>query len=952
MVDENKEDSWSGECSCDHTFNLSLPFPSEVPPKPENLKILEEVSNASKGGTIMLETLRHFGYEEADVYIKYDIVRILVLIIKSELGNFRLDEIILSQGDNMGLLLELIRDGITNHTSYLRNSLELLMLLTRASSEVQKIVTYNGSVAQIVHILREETRLLTSENLNTSGFQDSESVLGKFLDIRDFSLSPESNLQILQILQMSVEIIFHVSQSSNCLKFILETGEVEVSESLPATLTELIELCFLNLELSFFGSEMYNVDVLGNSNNQLLNRGNFAYAFIILRILEISSAYLRASDRTETNEFGKMLEIVHVFLASPVVLRLGLLEKTIEFLVASQYQHNESVPEWNSLVLTAGMTPSLWYGFKKIVCDYKPTIDYITENNSSENEQQAREIRELQEKYMGQMENSLLDWLGTVTIPKSFETEKLVPRDRWAFRVLSENPPTMEKFSLERMRMGEGGLSCNFSELCFWFPLTEFRRLNGKSLFSTFTGQILESSEEVQPEKTRLTLIFHYRLFWLLQILQILIANGLGRQGCKVEPPLISDISNTVAQIWKREKNLELELERTLNLDKNQNKSMSKILGSNISPSAPSTTFWSQLLDEIVNLGNLLVIDLTDTADSEYGIRLAEMAGSYGSRQLEDELESKDSRLPFFNSLSTLTQATILLVVCNVKHPDLEIPCQFLEGLRLLDEKLKSLQTESGSSLLSDTISILLFRFGLLKHTNILNLIHKKLRTNTYDILILNQNSHACLLHAIMNYAGNRGIYSKEDLSLKQEPQGFITDECEPSVSKNEYECLNCIYLHEKMLNERRNLVRMVKRKQQEIDVLVGAYLDSQKSLQRLLKRSQDSTGVEFQLGEEACPKDTVNPDDPSSDLNDLLELIGILCKRFPAVKQFVENHIALSSKVKTEVFLSSGSDEGIQNLEFELLRDSGEVSVRSLEPEDCDDSLVFVNLETESSTL
>ncbi|EAK88455.1 VDP/USO1/YBL047C family vesicular transport factor [Cryptosporidium parvum Iowa II] len=908
MIDDNKSNSKFISC-CD----FPSPFPNkESSIEVENAKIIEEVANVSKGGTQLLETLRHINYEETDIYIKYDVVKILSIIQKSGLGNFKLDQIILSQGDCMGILLELIMDGLDNRSSYLQNSLELLMLLTKSNSEVQKMITYNGSVSKILNIIQEETQQFIKKDGPHKGFIQSDNIIDDFLLITDFGSPMYSNLEILQI---SIEIIFHISKSQNCLKFIVEaSNEKQVFLDI---ITDLIGFCFLFLEYSFYNSEMYNVDVVQGNESLIGNEQNMILASIILRVVEISNSYIQSMNiGSSLNMAEKMREILCTMIASPVLIKFGLLEKVIQFLLTFQDQSPVNNPEWCSMVLSSGITPALWFGFSKIISDYKPTIDYITENKSSEIEQHAKQIQELKEKYMNQMENSLLEWFGVIIIPKTFSLSLLISRDDSVFKSLI-NDQNLGSFSLDKIGSSQDKIFKDFISFCFWFPITEFQRLYNKSVFLRLETQLAieDGSQSSQEDEANLNLtqIFHYRLFRCIQILQILILNGLHFSIKKDFK--INDITSVVNKIWENEQSDNVKVQNS------SNSSQKEVFG------------------KLIDLGRPMITDILEALETEYNTLLLNLIKAYGTKN-EDENIQMNKNSHVFNTMTTLTQVIISLIAFNIKNPDFEISNSFIQSIKLLDEKLKTQLNKDSCSLISDVISVLLFRFGALKNTNILNQINKRFKTHYYSSFVLNKQTHACILHAILNCAGNRGIYSKEDLSFKDkiDHEIFVSKEQE-ILMKSEDECVNCIYLTEKMLNDRKNLIKIIKKKQEEINVLVKAYMESQEALRNVSTNKDES-----EQNKGCSERKDVAIDKPvdTSDYFALLEMVGILYRRFPNIKEFIENHLMLSNQVKSEIS-SILLDEDIQNFEYEYLTDSGEILLEERDQQNVENSTTIM---------
>lgn len=886
MINNSQENSKIIRC-CDFPHHFST---QENLVELENANIIEEIANVSKGGTLLLEPLRKINNEEADIYIKFDIVKILSILQKSELGSFRLDQIIISQGDYMGLLFELIMDGLDNHSSYMQNSLELLMLLTKSNSELQKMITYNGSISKILSIIQEETQQFIKNDGPHKGFINSKNILGEFLLITDFSTPVYSNLEILQV---SVEIILHITKSQNCLKFIVEASNEALG--FINILTDLLGFCLLFLEYSMYNNEMYNLDVVQDSESLIGNEQNAIFSSIILKIIEISNSYILVMNiENALSITGKMREILNAVIASPVLIKFGLLEKAVQFIQAFQDQNSFDNAEWCSLVLSSGVTPALWFGFSKIVSDYKPTIDYITENKSSEIQQHAKQIQELKEKYMNQMENSLLEWFGVMIIPKKLCLNLVVARDDSVFKSLINNQQ-LGTFSLDKLGSDQDMLFKDFISFCFWFPITEFQRLHCKSVFSTLEAQLINgvdlSCSQEGDCALSLTQVFHYRLFRCIQLLQILILNGLGSSTKELK---INDITYVVNNIWDSEQHSNAE--KTVN-----------------SPNC----FQKEVLGKLIELGRLMTNDMLDVLESESKTLLINLIMTYGIKS-EDE---KNQNSYVFNSMTTLAQIIISLIAYNIKNPDFEIPSSFIQSIKLLDEKLKDKLNKDSNSLISDVISVLLFRFGTLKNTSILNQINKRLKTNFYDGFVFNKQTYACILHAILNCAGNRGIYSKENLTTKDkiDPEIFVPID-QSILLKNDDECVNCIYLSEKMLNERKNLIRIIKKKQEEINVLVKAYMDSQEALKII---SEGKNETEFKEGDDCkYPANTRAID--QTDHTALLELVGILYRKFPVVRKFIENHIMLSSQTKLEISSSALGGE-IQNLEYEYVTDSDE---------------------------
>ncbi|KAH8584941.1 VDP USO1 YBL047C family vesicular transport factor [Cryptosporidium sp. chipmunk genotype I] len=907
MINDNKDNSKFISC-CD----FPNPFPTQEDPiEIENAKIIEEIANVSKGGTQLLETLRHINYEEADIYIKYDIVKILSIIQKSGLGSFKLDQIILSQGDCMGLLLELIMDGLDNHSSYLQNSLELLMLLTKSNSEVQKMITYNGSISKILNIIQEETQQFIKKDGPHKGFINSDSIINEFLLITDFGSAIYSNLEILQI---SVEILFHITKSQNCLKFILEASNE--AQGFLDILTDLIGFCFLFLEYSFYNNEMYNVDVVQGIESLIGNEQNVILASIILRVVEISNSYIQAMNTgSSSNMAEKMREILSTMIASPVLIKFGLLEKVIQFSQVFQDQNPVISPEWCSMILSSAITPALWFGFNKIISDYKPTIDYITENKSSDIEQHAKQIQELREKYMNQMENSLLEWFGVVIIPKNFSLNLLISRDDSVFKSLINNQ-NLGSFSLDKL-YSQDMIFKDFISFCFWFPITEFQRLYNKSVFSKLEVQ-LASEDGLQgcqdDENTlNLTIIFHYRLFRCIQLLQVLILNGVYSSNKKYFK--INDITSVVNKIWENE---QPDNDKALN---------------------SSNSSQNELFGKLIDLGRPMITDISEALESEYKTLLLNLIRTYGTKDEDENMQiNKNSHI--FNAMTTLTQLVISLIAFNVKNPDLEIPNSFIQSIKLLDEKLKSQLSKDSCSLITDIISVLLFRFGALKNTNILNQINKRFKNHYYNGFVLSKQTHACILHAILNCAGNRGIYSKEDLSFKEkmDPDIFVPAE-QGMLLKSEDECVNCIYLTEKMLNDRRNLIKIIRNKQEEINVLVKAYMDSQEALKNISMDQDEAEPKKDFFGKKNA---AINKTIDTSDYFALLEMVGILYRRFPTIKEFIESHLMLSNQVKSEIS-SVLLDEDIQNFEYEYLTDSGEILLEESDQQSIKNSTTII---------
>ncbi|OII74577.1 vesicular transport factor [Cryptosporidium ubiquitum] len=892
MMNDNKGNSRFISC-CD----LPDLFPTEKNPIiVENAKIIEEIANVSKGGTQLLETLRHINYKEADIYVKYDIVKILSTIQKSGLGNFKLDQIILSQGDCMGLLLELITDGLNNHSSYLQNSLELLMFLTKSNSEIQKIITYNGSISKILNIIQEETQQFIKKDGSHKGFINSDDIINEFLLITDFESAIYSNLEIIQI---SVEIIFHITKSQNCLKFILEASNEALS--FLDVLTDLIGFCLLFLEYSLYNNEMYNVDVIEGGESLLGNEQNLILASIILRVVEISNSYIQTMNiENALNKTQKMREILNTMIASPVLIKFGLLEKVMQFIQTFQDQNQIINPEWCSMVLSSALTPELWFGFNKILSDYRPTIDYITENKSSEIEQHAKQIQEFKEKYMNQMENSLLEWFGIVTIPKNFSLNLLISRDDSVFKLLINNQH-FSSFSLNKLGSSQDNIFKDFISFCFWFSVTEFRRLHNKSVFSRLEAQLagenhLQDSQE-DGSILNLTLIFHYRLFRCIQVLQVLVLNGLG-SSAKIELK-INDISSLVNNIW--ENGQQYDTDKSIN---------------------SSNSSQREIFEKLIDLGRLMITDVSKALESESNVLFLSLIKTYGIKE-GDENKPTNKNSHLFNSMTTLTQIIIFLIALNVKNLDVEIPNSFIQSIKLLDEKLKNQLNKDSCSLISDVISVLLFRFGALKNTNILNQINKRFKNHFYDAFVINKQTHACILHAILYCAGNRGIYSKEDLSFKEKIDPEIFDPTEQDISlKNDDECVNCIYLSEKMLNERKSLIKIIKKKQEEINILVKAYMDSQEALKKTSLNQDEAMPKRDGSRQKNVANEKMID---TSDYFALLEMVGILYRKFPVIKKFVENHIMLSSQLKSEIS-SYSLDEDTQNIEYEYMTDSEEV--------------------------
>lgn len=886
MINNNQGSSRLVRC-CDFPHHF---YTKESLLELENSNIIEEIANVSKGGTLLLEPLRKISNEEADIYIKFDIVKILSILQKSGLGYFRLDQIIISQGDYMGLLFELIMDGLDNHSSYMQNSLELLMLLTKSNSELQKMITYNGSISKILNIIQEETQQFINNGGPHKGFINSKNILDEFLLITDFSTPMHSNLEVLQI---SVEIILHITKSQNCLKFIAEASNEALG--FMNILTDLLGFCLLFLEYSMYNNEMFNLDVTQDNERLIGDEQNTIFSSLILRIVEISHSYILVMNMENAISItGKMREILNAVVASPVLIKFGLLEKVVQFIQAFKDQNSLDNVEWCSMVLSSGVTPALWFGFSKIVSDYKPTIDYITENKSSEIQQHAKQIHELKEKYMNQMENSLLEWFGAMIIPKNFSLNQMITRDNSVFKSLI-NSQQLGTFSLDKLGYTQESLFKDFISFCFWFPITEFQRLHAKSVFSTLETQLTKadylSCSQEEECTLSLTQIFHYRLFRCIQLLQILILNGLG-SSTKRELK-VNDITSVVNKIWDIEQHPNNE--KTVNLP---------------------NYFQKEVLGKLIELGRLMTNDIFDALESESKSLLINLIMTYGIKS-EDE-NNKNSHI--FNSMTTLTQIIISLIAYNIKNPDFEIPSSFIQSIKILDEKLKDKLNKDSNSLISDVISVLLFRFGTLKNISVLNQINKRLKNHFYDGFVFNKQTHACILHAILTCAGNRSIYSK-DLTIKEKNDPEIFAPIDRGILlKSDDECVNCLYLSEKMLNERKNLIRIIKKKQEEINVLVKAYMDSQEALKRI---SDDKCDAEFKKDDSCKYSANTRVIDPT-DHTVLLEMVGILYRKLPVVKKFIENHIMLSPQIKLEIS-SNMLDEEIQSFEYEYVTDSDE---------------------------
>ncbi|KAJ1614624.1 VDP-like vesicular transport factor [Cryptosporidium canis] len=886
MIDVDKNDSKLVSC-CD----LPDIFPiNEAPNEPEYTKIIEEIANVSKGGTLLLEPLRKISCEEADIYIKFDILKVLIILQKNGLGSFKLDQIILSQGDYMGLLFELIMDGLDNHSSYMHNSLELLMLLTKSNSELQKMITYNGSISKIFNIIRDEIQQFIKNDGSQKGFINSKCVLDEFLLITDFKIPMCSSLEILQI---SIEIIFHVTKSQNCLKFIIEASNEALG--FMNTLTDVLGFCFLYLEYSMYNSEMYNLSVSQSVDDVMGDEQNAIFSSVILRIVEISSSYvLLMNMESALNITGKMREVLNSIIASPVLIRFGLLKSVVHFLMAFKDQNSFDNVEWCSMVLSSGVTPALWFGFNKIVLDYKPTIDYIMENNSSEIQQHARQIQELREKYRSQMENSLLEWFGVMIMPKNFSFSLAIMRDNSVFESIL-NSKQLDMFSLDNLGRCQSSLFKEFISFCFWFPITEFLRLNGKSVFSSLEVQLAENDFPNTPAEEcviSLTNLFHYRLFRCVQILQVLVLSGIG---CSTINQLqLSDITSVVNKIWEDEQqNSEIALN--------------------------SCSFQLDILEKLIEIGILMTNDIFDALKSESNSMLISLIATYGVNT-DDEKSQQEKKPYVFNSITTLIQIIIFFIAYSIKNPDYEFSSSFIQNIRLIDEKLKNQLDKESVSLISDVISILLFRLGALKNTGVLNQVSKRLKHHFYDGFVLSKQMYACLLHSIMSYTGNRGIYSKENISIKEKIDHEIFSPIDRDLLKNDDECVNCIYLSERMLNERRNLIRIIKKKQEEINVLVKAYMDSQDALKRIIGSKDEAESDNRDIHKNLDNNKMIDPSDHAA----LLEILGILYRKFPVVKGFIDNNIMLSSDIRSDVS-SRIFDYGIQSFELDLVTDSCE---------------------------
>ncbi|KAK6587726.1 VDP USO1 YBL047C family vesicular transport factor [Cryptosporidium xiaoi] len=939
---QNETDTECMGIKCCNPFVLTL-FNSEndvIVEKKMNYKMIEEIVEISKGGTLLIQVLKNLNYEETDIYIKYDIVKILCIIQRSELGRYKLDEIILSQGDTIGMLLELLSDGLKDYSSYLQNTLELLMLLTKKNSEVQKIITYNGSAQRIINIVSEELEIMLKDvnNDNLIDFSSSDKIFNSFIGTVDLKSCDYSNIKIIEL---SIEILYHISQSSNCLNYIIESQYNE-NNKLIVLLEKLLGYYTLLMEHNSFKFDWNKFNVGENRSEAeriKSEKDDLIVYSILVKTLDILILYCSQLKKYDDKSLERIQEIILYTILNIDYIKYGVIDKIKDLLNIFMINNIKMTGNvrWLLLELSSGVTPSIWYGFNKIIMDYTPTIKYIAENKLSDNEQHMKQIEELRIKYVSQMETSILYWLDKMIISKSDMT-KVINRDEWVHDLLLNSVNLTSNFEFSSIVPNEKGLLrsdlfTNYISLCFWFPVLEFHNLSKSSFFSEFEDQLLyfdgkinDNCDNKDEQKIHLTLKYHYRIFRTLQGLQMMILDyedspefligGFGH------PKTIQDLTN---DIWNPNSTNNLKSRSYCDL---------------------SDEFPKEVFNNTLEITKYMVNDIYNSLEkndisngnSNNSVSI-NFINSYCIREPKDCTDN-DTKYNF-NSLTTLVQSLISLIIVNIKSDsELEIPEKTLKELKKLNEKIKGVMINrdkhNNFCLVTDLVNIIFYNTGIMKNSNLITQIIKRLGTGIYNNkMVFLKKSYLCIIQSLSklnnkifyprdsnfgkygnninnkiidnrshsNISGNIGdidLPSLNDLVDGREERVMLGEEVDGC-------CMNCIYLNEKMYQEREYFSNLIKKKQEEIDVLVKAYIESR--------------DIIFGKKDILIDKNTYNEKD--NDYMILIEMIGILRRRFPQVRRFIENNFLLSSKTKSDILNSINVQVNeLKDVDYEYIHD------------------------------
>ncbi|KAH8739661.1 VDP/USO1/YBL047C family vesicular transport factor [Cryptosporidium ryanae] len=946
MTQNEVNTEYSGVTCCTQFVGLSINSNTEASTQEkENYKMIEEIVEVSKGGTLLIEALKNLNYDDTDLYIKYDIVKILCIIQRSELGRYKLDEMILSQGDTIGILLELLSDGLKNHSSYLQNTLELLMLLTKKNSEVQKIITYNGSVQEIINIMSEEFDIMI-KNANYNNkveFSSSDKIFDSFMGIVDLKSYENSNIIIIE---MSLEIVYHVLKSNNCLNYIIEsqTNEknklITILEKLLGYYTLLMEHNSFKLDWNRFNAGENEIEKMEDKKDRLILYSMF------IKILDILILYCGMLKKQDDRSLERIQEIILYTIMNIDYVKYNIIDKIKELTRVFQNSNINTMGNllWLLAELSSGVTPSIWYGFHKIITDYTPTIKYIIENKSSDNEQHINQIEELRIKYLSQMEMSILYWLDNMIISKNDISDiiKITNRDDWIFNSFLNSTNLTSKIILSSMTSSgndliRSDLFLNYISLCFWFPVIEFDRLNKSSFFTKFENQFMvfneklnEKYDDKDEQKVYLSFKYHYRVFRTLQGLQVMTLNYedspnffIGSFG---NPKTIKDLT---AYIWNPG-----------SVDENQRSRSHCDL---------SDEFPKQVLNNVLQVTKYMTDDIYSalekidaSVENENNSKIIDFLNSYSIKQpkYETDCDMKYS----YNSLTTLVQCLILLIVLNTKgDSDVELPENLLKELKKLNEKIKGVTISKNKynnfCLVTDLVNIILYSAGIIKNSNLICQTMKRLGTNVYNNeMIFSKKTYSCIMHSLNKL--NNSMFYQRDSSFGKYNNTINTESINNrngskiniNIDDNDFSCLdnlvqgeervaleegvdscciNCIYLNEKIYKERVYFRNLIRKKQEEIDVLVKAYMESRDIISGKRDMFANKSTNNRSYGEKG------------SDFMILIEMIGILNRKFPQVRRFIENNFALSSKTKSEILnLSDLQGDEFKTLECEYVND------------------------------
>ncbi|EEA07434.1 uncharacterized protein CMU_036070 [Cryptosporidium muris RN66] len=623
--------------------------------------------------------------------------------------------------------------------------------------------------------------------------------------------------------------------------------------------------------------------------------------------------------------------------------------------------------EWCTLQSFTGVSPYVWYGYRDIFEKFLPSINYIFGNEAQKVQtEEKNKLKDLISRYSHQMESSLLDWLGTSImspyniIPnlKSAQTDwGSSNRDDWfIMNLLPLLFNRSESFNLNYLANQSNEMFFDFVHCVFWFPMVEFCRLHSTlnlnflnteldyqdspnhQILSTITLSLSEPLDQ-----RLLACILHYRIWRTFQILQLIVLyspNSLN----SLSVVTIEDIVNKAWSLGKGEdvqtRILDSKMDHKAFNFNNEDADVQfehplkyylfYILKTSTEEVATLLNKENSYLDYSLSMETMFKFSSISSCIAAlqviFVLLYQESKGRLVDFRCKDNIyiiSNSISKLLKFTSLDNFKRrnrvdliilfdlANVLVVLINVCngypiHEDTRVKLSDISK-RLQSIEYKSSLETFNSIIIPEYTQILITKF-------IDEVLIRDLSVSYFSTSSTSDNYRKCLKHVGTNNNTNVENFlindnsSKNSIDISHPKSGFANFD---SNIENQYDCIECTKLKEQIFAERRYFRNLLKNKQDEVEALIVAYKIAEKEAKERGKLIRE-IGISYC---EVSPFPIENLDDPTTkNINEelfrenqnLMEIIGILQREIPQVRQYIEDNILISRNKDLNKVLNS----------------------------------------------